>query len=239
MDTILWNEESDRFTKRALDLYKNSVDHLMNNENKKKICSKIATVFVNNGFTPRKMVDIGCAYGGTIHIMSSLFPKCSFLGVDPGVKSIKLAKKYNSDKRNVEFKIGTSDALPCSDGSSDSVLLLMVLQWIPRRVLIKTIAEIDRVLTNGGCIALMEFQPDQPIQSPSIHNRDVFVFKDAYEPMFTVFPWYHIIYSETLNNYDNEDFRTALHIIRKRPLSNAYSFKKSVIAKMGRKRGDK
>ena len=66
------------------------------------------------------------------------FKDAKLYGIDPGKKSIKLAKDRFKDKR-VKFDVGSAHNLPYKDNSMDVVFLPMVLQWIPREKLILSI----------------------------------------------------------------------------------------------------
>ena len=133
-DTILWSEESDAYTRRAVEssegvggLY--SPDYEWSN-----FFKNILKQYINS---PQTFCDIGCGYGRVAHELIDIFEDASIIGIDPGEKSIQTAiDNIKSDR--VKFKVGHSHSLPVKDNSVDVVILRMVLQWIPRKKLLQT-----------------------------------------------------------------------------------------------------
>lgn len=224
MDTILWEEESDNYTQRAMELLKGNLFHGKSDSN--FICNaKVLEKFICN---PSEALDIGCAYGGTINNLMKTFKDTKFYGIDPGKESIKIAEELiNSD--NALFSNGYSHDLPYSDNKFDLIIITNVLQWIPRKYLIRTISEIDRVLKDNGIIFLMDFLPNKPITSKSKHNNKISIFKDDYSTFFTAYSWFKEVYREISKIEDGEDQQRVLSFIKKYPLENMYSFKDGAV----------
>ena len=86
----------------------------------------------------------------------------------------------NVQSKRVSFLQGFSDNLSIEDDKFDIVILSMVMQWIPRQDLIKTISEVDRALKTGGVIYLEDYLSNQPVTSISRHNREISIYKDNY-----------------------------------------------------------
>lgn len=185
-DCILWDKESDNYTDRAKanlgDVY-NHYDLLVIEK-----CRKVLQAFNLNA---RRVLDLGCAYGGFTYHLAKSFPAAQFTGVDPGGETIKFARE-NVRGSNISFN--QAHALPFDDATFDLIILNMVLQWIPRNYLARTIAEIERVLAPNGVIFVQEFLPDRPKYSVTAHNDQICIFKDNYAECFTSFPWLKMIY---------------------------------------------
>ena len=180
METILWSDESDAYTNRAIELHGEKQLSLEDESWVDYFAVKMDKFAVN----PLSFCDIGCAYGSVLNSLSLKYEGANFVGVDPGQNSIRIAKK-NCAKKNVKFIVGHSHNLPVEDKSIDVVILRMVLQWIPRSKIIQTIGEVDRILKDNGVIYLQDFFPNRPITSISRHNNEVFIFKDDYSKFFT------------------------------------------------------
>ena len=223
METILWSEESDAYTNRAIDLL--GIDKLALEDQNwiESFNQKIQKFSIN----PFSFCDIGCAYGSVLNSISKKYKDGCFIGVDPGVNSIEIAKK-NSNHKDVKFFVGHSHNLPVEDKSIDVVILRMVLQWIPRSKIIQTIGEVDRILKDNGVIYLQDFFPNRPISSISSHNNEVFIFKDDYSKFFTNFPWYKELEREVSLFKEGEDQQRYVSILRKYPISEVYLEKKGV-----------
>ena len=217
-DSIFWNEESDNYTLRAkknfADLYKDYDMHVVDR------CLQLLGKFA---FAPTTVLDLGCAYGAfTYHLSNSIDAK--FFGIDPGEETIKFASE-NIKKPNIHFKKGYAHELPFEDGSFDFIIINMVLQWIPRQFLFRTVAEIDRVLSSDGLIFIQEFSPDVPKYSHSAHNSDIFIFKESYSNVFTAYKWFKLKHNETFNSEDGDDYQKEIALIEKIDLARAYELK--------------
>lgn len=219
MDTILWDEESDNYTRRAKDV---SDKYLEIKE--VLIADSVLDIQSSLKKVPEKILDIGCSFGITIQLMKEHFPSSDFYGIDPGKESIETAQN-NNPETNIFFQQGHSHNLPYADNSFDVIILSMVLQWIPRKYLIKTIAEIDRVLKTDGIIYIQEFLPNKSITSVSRHNQDVFIFKDDYSSFFVTFPWLKEVSRKVEKIEEGEDQQRCTSIIRKYEIEDVYFFK--------------
>ena len=218
MNKNLWIEESDKYTERAEDFLN---DKLFGNKDQLLASRKISSILSNYTSDPKNILDIGCAYGGLIYELMKNYSTTNFDGIDPGKKSIEIANKNIQSKR-VTFIEGFSDQLPFEDNKFDVVILMMVMQWIPRSDLIKTISEVDRVLKIGGLIFLEEYLPNQPVTSISRHNKDISIYKDNYSDFFSVYPWFKEVYREVIQIEDGPDHQRNISVIRKYDLSKVY-----------------
>ncbi len=144
MDSKIWTKESDRYTSRAIKYHEGEL-YSADKSYSEKISDCIST-YTNN---PKKILDVGCAYGRVIFHLKEQFKEACFYGIDPGAESIKIGDS-NLGSNRVQFKQGYSHDLTYSDNTFDVVIFSMVLQWLPRNKLIKTISEVDRVLRTGG-----------------------------------------------------------------------------------------
>jgi ubiquinone/menaquinone biosynthesis C-methylase UbiE len=144
MGSKIWTKESNRYTSRAIESHEGEL-YLEDNSFVEKI-SNCISLCINDLKT---ILDIGCAYGGTAFYLKDQFKGECFYGIDPGAESIKIANN-NLGSDRVQFKQGYSHDLTYSDNMFDVVIFSMILQWMPRNKLIKTISEVDRVLRTGG-----------------------------------------------------------------------------------------
>ena len=225
MDSILWDEESNNYTRRGsqngqLDLYREKANRRWMVDEFLKVINELMP-------NPESILDVGCGYGGTIKELFNQYPSTKFIGIDPGTESIAIAKE-NIDGKNVEFKVSYSHQLDFSEETFDIINLCMVLQWIPRKYLIRTMAEVDRVLKFGGLIYINEFLPNKPVVSQSNHNKDVYIFKNDYSLFFSTYPWYKEIYRFVIKTEEGEDQQRYTSVIRKFNIEEVYTLKDSV-----------
>lgn len=219
MDTSLWLDESDCYTSRAIKLHGHQ--HLYGHEQTwAKEFYQLVTEDLNIALG--KVLDIGCAYGATSIELAKLYPGASFIGIDPGKESIALAETHSTQLANCIFTLGHSHNIDMPENSVDVIILRMVLQWVPRKFLLQTIAEIDRVLRPGGIIWLQEFSPALPITSKSKHNNEVMVFKQKYENLFLSLPWYQCLYKKVITQDTRDDHVQSVNILQKNDLKASY-----------------
>ena len=212
-DSILWDKESDAYTHRAKEKFGDVYNHY-----DLFVVNKCIHQLENFKFAPTSILDLGCAYGGFIYHLSKALPDATFLGVDPGADSIAFATQHVK-ATNISFEQGHAHNLPAPDGAFDLIVINMVLQWIPRNYLARTIAEIDRVLSPNGVLFVQEFLPNIPKYSASAHNPDVFIFKDDYARFFTAFPWLTLIFKETIDSSQGGDYQKVIFMIKKMELA--------------------
>lgn len=214
-DTILWKEESDNYTERAKQKLGPSLfDDAEAISEAEKIISQIP-----NPQDIRTILDLGCAYGEFSKVLAEKFPKAKIIGIDPGAKSIQLAKKSLNKYKNLQFIKGYSHDTKL-DKKFDLIILRMVLQWIPRSHLLKTISEVDRL--SSRFIYVKEFNPQSPKTSISVHNKKVRIFKQDYSKIFTSLPFYRLIFKETENLDKGDDFLKSLYLIEKISFEESY-----------------
>lgn len=227
MDTILWTEESDNFTKRTIELHKGNLYSTKVKKDMAKEAYEILSKFLPIS-PPPCILDIGCSFGRSIYALQDYFVESKFYGIDPGKQSINIARQnVEVNSRKIRFDVGHSHKLPYKEAMFDVVLLSMVLQWIPRKYLIRTISEIDRVLKVGGVIYLCEFLTNKHITSQSRHNSEVYIFKEDYAKLFTAFAWYRRVYEEVKRIEDVEDQQRNIVVVRKYAVDDVYLMKNS------------
>lgn len=220
-DTELWDKEGDNYTMRAMKYHNNDMDSLFNKklEMSERDNIEMSNIIKKYSTKTDKILDIGCSYGATIKILSRFYPNSSFVGIDTGAETINLANK-NVGSSKIKFYVGHSHNLGFIQDKFDVIILSMVLQWIPRSVLIKTISEIDRLLNEGGIVYIWEFLPDKNITSQSKHNGNIRIFKQDYSKCFTSFVWFKEVFRKEI--IDSEE-KKVMSIIKKYPLNEVYS----------------
>lgn len=97
----------------------------------------------------KKVLDIGC-WTGQYEKLASLKTK-QIIGIDPGVKAIKIAKKMVPKSK---FKVSSATKLPFTKKSFDTVTILDVIEHIPVHTELMCLNEIKRVLKPGGHLIL-------------------------------------------------------------------------------------
>lgn len=121
-------------------------------------------------YRPRRVLEIGCSTGWRLAALRDRYD-CAVTGVEPSTSAIEEGKRrYGAD---FDLRRGLSGALPIPQGESfDLVIAAFVFHWVSRDALVRSIAEVDRVLDDGGHLVLFDFFPDAPTRRRYHHLSD-------------------------------------------------------------------
>jgi len=138
----------------------------------------------------KKVLDVGCGNG---HRLSKLLDKgIDAYGIEPSGKAVD----SKVDERLHLFQGLSHDLARFPDGMFDIVTVFFVFHWIDRSKLLNTVSEIDRVLKNGGILAIADFFPAYP-QRRTYHRNPklgIYTYKQDYPGMFRATNIYESIY---------------------------------------------
>lgn len=128
--------------------------------------------YVQNG---GKCLEIGACYGYNLADLCQKYHMECY-GIEPSEKAVKYGNEIY-DKLNVHLQVGTSDYIPFEDLSFDYVLIGFSWFWVERKMLMKSLAEADRVLKEGGFLVIWDFDTKLPYMRANVHNDNVPTFK--------------------------------------------------------------
>lgn len=147
------------------------------------------------------ILEIGCSAGYRLNAIKCKFHKnLKVFGIEPSEKAIKYGENNFPD---IKFIHGTADDLSCFDDESlDLVIVGFVFYVVDRNILLKVVAEIDRVLKNGGHIIIIDFFSEAALKNLYHHIDDfeAYSFKQNYEEIFTASKLYYLIDKSTYNH---------------------------------------
>lgn len=139
---------------------------------------------------PRNAVELGCANGWRLAALRKRIPG-RLIGVDASSEAIADGRiRYPA----LDLRQGLLSNLPL-DETFDLVIVNFVLHWVDRSSLSRAVAEIDRVVADGGLLILGDFLPDRPTRRQYHHrpSKDVFTYKQDYAAIFEAFVTYRSI----------------------------------------------
>jgi SAM-dependent methyltransferase len=177
-------------------------------------------------FAPKRFLDIGCANGYALDYLVRLFPGASGDGIEPSAEAVQDGQTRFPHLRLTR---GVShDLRAYADGQFDCITATFILHWVDRAQLWNTVAEIDRVLADGGHLLIADFAPPTPCKTRYHHLPDqaVYTYKQAYWELFTASPRYAITQLQPFTHDGGADTdpmnRCMLAVLEKRSLDAAY-----------------
>lgn len=138
----------------------------------------------------RSVLELGCAMGWRLEsLRQRLGIRC--VGVDASREAIEHGRRSYP---GVEFHQGLLAAVPLNE-TFDVVVLQAVLHWVDRSSLAASIAEIDRLVRDGGYLSVGDFLPDFPQRRAYHHlpGQGVYTYKQDYARIFEALGTYREI----------------------------------------------
>ena len=164
------------------------------------------------------VLEIGCANGVKLFDLCSFF-KAAGSGIDPSAAAVKNGKELYKD---LMLSVSTASKLTFKDNSFDLVYFGFCLYLVDRNLLFKAVTEADRVLKEGGFLAILDFDPKQRHKRDYHHKSGLFSYKTSYSDFFVATGHYYLIAKESFScdaNYFNidSDERMSITILYKEP----------------------
>lgn len=166
--------------------------------------------------------ELGCSAGGRLNFIYNNYKHERIIGVDPSEKAINFGKKIN---KNISYFKGTSDNLEfISSQSIDLLIVGFFLYVVDRELLLKSVAEIDRILKRNGKLIVIDFYSSTPSISNYKHlpKENGQLYKQNYYKIFLSTKEYELIdfrsldcKSMKLNSTNNSNELVSATLLRK------------------------
>jgi SAM-dependent methyltransferase len=128
------------------------------------------------------IVELGCSNGWRLQRLQEKLPDIQFTGIDASLAAIEDGRtKYPQ----VELHQGILADIPLQQ-QYDVVIVYFVFHWVDRSSLARSIAEVDRLVKDGGMLIIGDFDPDFAQRRPYHHLPDdnIFTYKQNYVAIF-------------------------------------------------------
>jgi ubiquinone/menaquinone biosynthesis C-methylase UbiE len=143
------------------------------------------------------VAEVGCALAGRTDALDKMTGGRGY-GVDPSAQALAEAARLHPE---LSLRHATADALPRDDHSIDILIYVFCLYLCDRTDFFCIAAEGDRVLKNGGLLAILDFNPPFPYRNPYSHQPGVFSFKMDYARLRSWNPAYVEIFKEIFDHH--------------------------------------
>ncbi len=150
---------------------------------------------------PGSVLEVGAANGARLACIHQLTGARTH-AVEPSAEAIDEGKaRYPW----VTFVRATAGAMPLRE-SYDLVIVNFVLHWIDRATLLRSAAELDRLVRDGGFLIVGDFQPASRLRVPYHHLKEsgVYTYKQDYGALFRASGLYHPVALLTAHHATNQ-----------------------------------
>lgn len=196
-DEIFFQSEGDRWQARNKEL--------LSSPGKVANDPVIATMEMMN-LAPQRVLEIGASNGWRLNEIARRYG-CNVTGVEPSIQAIQDGQEHFP---SILFLRGTAASLPF-DGSVqfDLIIVNFVLHWIDRSTLLRSVAEIDRVLADGGFLLIGDFYPASPqrVRYHHLPDQDIWTYKQNYADIFLASNLYELAAFYPFDHDDYHGFR--------------------------------
>jgi SAM-dependent methyltransferase len=140
------------------------------------------------GLVPNCVLEIGAANGFRLATIQQR-TGAEAIAVEPSAQAVHNGRRTFP---RVNFVRGIAGAVPLRK-RFDLVIVNFVLHWIDRQSLLGAVAEIDRLVRDGGYLLIGDFCPANQLQVRYHHltDREVYTYKQDYAATFLASGLYH------------------------------------------------
>jgi ubiquinone/menaquinone biosynthesis C-methylase UbiE len=169
-----------------------------------------------------RVLEIGCGEGSNLAALGERCPIDAH-GIEPSAQAVDTGRATHA---GLDLRCGTADSLPYEDASFDLVWFGFCLYLVDRSLLFRCVSEADRVLRNGGTLAIVDFDPHVPMRRAYHHKPGLWSYKMDHSRLFLANPAYRLVEKVSASHagpgwVQDPNERLALWICRK-DAENAY-----------------
>jgi SAM-dependent methyltransferase len=159
----------------------------------------VLVLLARAGLRPREVVEVGAANGYRLAALCRCHP-CNATAVEPSGQALADGRARFPE---VHFLQGMAHHMPgLEDGRCDLVIVNFVMHWVERALLLRTAAEIDRVLQDGGYLLVGDFYPEAPqrVRYHHLPHAEVWTYKQDYPQLWLASQLYEEVGSLTFDH---------------------------------------
>lgn len=142
------------------------------------------------GARPKRILEIGCANGWRLERLRTLFhAECA--GIEPSDTAVEEGRGRFAE---LELSVGTADSLGHQAGAFDLVIFGFCFYLVDPALHFKVVAEADRVLADGGMLAIFDFLPPTPYYNDYAHKPGMRAHKLDFSRYFLAHPGFTLVH---------------------------------------------
>ncbi len=188
---------------------------------RRSACDPLLSALAGTDSRPSAALEIGASNGWRMAALAERHPGMSAVALEPSSAALSDARASFPELAVVR---ATSERLPFADRSFDLVVLGFFLYLVDREDLFRVAFEVDRVLVDGGRVALLDFHAESPHKNDYVHHDDVSSYKMDYTRMFAWNPLYevelHELGTHPGGDARNPDDRIGVALMRRSPATS-------------------
>ena len=153
-------------------------------------------ILSQNDVRPKRVLEIGPSGGLLLSEIHDRYG-ADYLGIEPSAKAVEFARGAHD---GIEMRQGVaSDLTEERNGQFDLVMVKGVFCWIGREELLRSIAEIDRVLADGGYLLVSDYLPEYATKNRNAHVKDeeIYCYKTDHAKIVLDTHLYALVGAET------------------------------------------
>lgn len=171
------------------------------------------------------ILEIGCSNGWRLDKLYNMFPNNNYYGIDPSNDAIDYG---NQNYNNINFKVSTCDDLLFFENKKfDLIMIPFVFMYIDRELLLKSIAEIDRILSNDGILIITDFYSNRQRKNNYKYIENSYIYKQNFFEIFLSTKNYFLNKLEYFNHntsYNNDNYdESCCYVELKKDLLNMFN----------------
>jgi SAM-dependent methyltransferase len=164
---------------------------------------------------PSDVLEVGAGNGWRLSSLSKTAgARCH--GIEPSAEAVAAGRRADPTLNLIE---GTAERLPFQDSAFDLVMFGFCLYLCDPADLFRIAGEADRVLKDGGHVAIYDFYAETPYRRTYSHAPGLFSHKMNFARLFDWHPAYRVTRQDVLlhpgGSADNPDDQTAVTLLRK------------------------
>lgn len=137
-------------------------------------------------FTPKKILDMGCAIGNSTVVWAKAFPKAEVHGIDVGAPVLRYAHaRAQALGATVHYSQQNAEKTDFEEASFDLVVSHIVLHETSKSALVRILAESRRLLRPGGLMLHLEIPRGRTPMEKFMHNWESYNNNETFSRYMT------------------------------------------------------